>query len=158
MDIMELGAIGELIGGAAVIASLLYVGMQIRQNTSAVRASSAQGFGDSINVLQLQISSGGETARVWQLFLDDPEALTPKDRLVADFIALSAFQAYDTGLLQAKLGSLDDDTRDMIYRRVRGWFEYDYFRDWWTRNHWEFGEPLMTFVEAEFGLDSRTRR
>ena len=30
MDIMELGAIGELVGRAAVIASLIFVGAQIR--------------------------------------------------------------------------------------------------------------------------------
>ncbi len=33
MDIRELGAIGELVGGVAVIASLIYVGFQVRQNT-----------------------------------------------------------------------------------------------------------------------------
>ncbi len=33
MDIMELGAIGELVGGLAVIGSLIYVGIQVRQNT-----------------------------------------------------------------------------------------------------------------------------
>ncbi len=32
MDIMELGAIGELVGGVAVIGSLLYVGLQVRQS------------------------------------------------------------------------------------------------------------------------------
>ncbi len=36
MDIMELGAIGELVGGLAVIGSLIYVGLQVRQtNTQA---------------------------------------------------------------------------------------------------------------------------
>lgn len=33
MDIMELGAIGELAGGVAVIASLIYVGLRIRPRT-----------------------------------------------------------------------------------------------------------------------------
>ena len=33
MDIMELGAIGELVGGVPVIGSLLYVGLQVRENT-----------------------------------------------------------------------------------------------------------------------------
>jgi hypothetical protein len=32
MNIMELGAIGELVGGVAVIGSLLYVGLQVRQS------------------------------------------------------------------------------------------------------------------------------
>ena len=37
MDIMELGAIGELVGGVAVIGSLLFVGVQVRQNTRTLR-------------------------------------------------------------------------------------------------------------------------
>ncbi len=36
MDIMELGAIGELVGGVAVIASLMYLGVQVRQNTRSI--------------------------------------------------------------------------------------------------------------------------
>ncbi len=32
MDIMELGAIGELVGCVAVVASLVYVGLQVRQS------------------------------------------------------------------------------------------------------------------------------
>ena len=33
MDIMELGAIGELVGGVAVIGTLVYMALQVRQNT-----------------------------------------------------------------------------------------------------------------------------
>ena len=32
MDIMELGAIGELVGGVAVVGPLLFVGFQVRQS------------------------------------------------------------------------------------------------------------------------------
>ena len=39
MDIMELGAIGELVGGAAVVASLLFVGFQVRQRSRAAQQS-----------------------------------------------------------------------------------------------------------------------
>jgi len=35
-----LGAIGELVGGAAVIASLIYVGLQVRQNTRELKETS----------------------------------------------------------------------------------------------------------------------
>lgn len=33
MDILKLGAIGKLLGGVAVIATLLYVGLKIRPRT-----------------------------------------------------------------------------------------------------------------------------
>ncbi len=41
MDIMELGAIGELVGGVAVIASLVFVGMQIRHGNEQVQRGNA---------------------------------------------------------------------------------------------------------------------
>ncbi len=46
MDIMELGAIGELVGGAAVVASLIFVGLQIRSNARSIQINS------TLNVLQ----------------------------------------------------------------------------------------------------------
>ena len=39
MSIQELGNLGELAGGVAVVVSLLYVALQIRQNTQTIRAS-----------------------------------------------------------------------------------------------------------------------
>ena len=39
MDIMELGAIGELVGGVAVIATLIYLALQVRENTTALSST-----------------------------------------------------------------------------------------------------------------------
>ncbi len=41
MNIMELGAIGELVGGVAVVGSLLFVGFQVRQVRKATRADAS---------------------------------------------------------------------------------------------------------------------
>jgi hypothetical protein len=40
MNWSALGALGEFIGGIAVVISLVYVGLQIRQNSNSVRAAS----------------------------------------------------------------------------------------------------------------------
>ncbi len=53
MDIMELGAIGELVGGVAVVASPLYVGVQVRHSTAVARAVSHHGIIDSFNEFRL---------------------------------------------------------------------------------------------------------
>ena len=44
MTIQDWGALGELVGGIAIIVSLIYVGLQIRQNTKAIRISAGQGM------------------------------------------------------------------------------------------------------------------
>ena len=43
MTIQDLGSLGELIAAVATIATLVYLAMQIRQNTKQVRASTFQG-------------------------------------------------------------------------------------------------------------------
>ena len=44
MDIVQLGAIGELIGGVAVIGSLIYVALQVRQGNEAARGETVRAF------------------------------------------------------------------------------------------------------------------
>ena len=41
MTIQDLGALGDMIGGVAVVASLIYLAIQIRQNTPGLPRSSA---------------------------------------------------------------------------------------------------------------------
>ena len=52
MTFQDWGALGELIGGVAIIVSLIYVGLQIRQSTRATRAATSQAFsGQYLNVV-----------------------------------------------------------------------------------------------------------
>jgi len=44
VTIQDWGAVGEIIGGIAIIISLIYVGVQIKQNTKAIRVSTSHSF------------------------------------------------------------------------------------------------------------------
>ncbi len=61
---VELGAIGELVGGVAVIATLLYLALQVRQNTLETRVASSQALTDSINQVNLAISVDANRASI----------------------------------------------------------------------------------------------
>ncbi len=64
MNIMELGAIGELVGGVAVVASLLFVGLQVRGSTREQRAASLQeATRETANVVQYLTGPGN--SEVW---------------------------------------------------------------------------------------------
>ena len=75
MDIMELGAIGELVGGVAVIASLVYVGLQVRQNTVTMRAASHHAITELFNTVNLSFGQGVGVSRVMRLGLEGKENL-----------------------------------------------------------------------------------
>ena len=42
MTLQDLGSIGELVGAAATVATLIYLAVQIRANTGAMRSAAAQ--------------------------------------------------------------------------------------------------------------------
>ena len=44
MNIMELGAVSERVGGVAVIASLIYVGLQVKQSNRLSAAETVRSF------------------------------------------------------------------------------------------------------------------
>ena len=47
MSLQDWGAIGELLGGVAIIVSLLYVGLQIKHGNQETRANTLQATLDS---------------------------------------------------------------------------------------------------------------
>ena len=55
-----IGAIGELIGGAAVIATLIYLAIQLRQNTKGIRAQSYYNVVSGKNALYREMASDKE--------------------------------------------------------------------------------------------------
>jgi hypothetical protein len=57
MNIMELGAIGELVGGVAVIGSLIYVGLQVRQSNRLEKAESIRAATRDYVAAMLQIDA-----------------------------------------------------------------------------------------------------
>jgi hypothetical protein len=50
---MELGALGEFIGSIAVVLSLIYLAIQVRQNMRMVRASVRQSISEDVQKLSL---------------------------------------------------------------------------------------------------------
>ena len=48
MTIESLGSVGELIGGVAVVISLVYLAIQVRQNSKTTRAEMFQRFSISL--------------------------------------------------------------------------------------------------------------
>ena len=64
MDIMELGAIGELVGGVAVVGSLLYVGFQVRHNTRAVEVGAHNDLLQLAATIESLVASDAELAEI----------------------------------------------------------------------------------------------
>jgi len=116
MTIFELGALGEFVGAIAVVGTLIYLAVQIRQNTSQIRDNvlslQVNAYQDLINriadVNKLVISDG-EWASITMKAVENPREL--------DSIELSRYMSFlmmltrhaDMAYLQYEKGMLDHE-------------------------------------------------
>jgi hypothetical protein len=110
MNLNDLANIGQVIGAIAVVISLIYVALQIRQNTNAVRSATAQSVHEHFATWYHLLASDGELSQVLIAGLKDYASLSEKDkgRFVCTFMAFlsysqNAFMKWRQGLLAPSL-------------------------------------------------------
>ncbi len=87
-----IGVFAELIGATAVVISLLYVGVQIKQNTASSRAQAINQLNSQYGSLMSQVALNGELATIYRIATEGGE-LNP-DQATRYRAYLSAFFAF----------------------------------------------------------------
>lgn len=93
----------ELIGLLGVVSSLVFVGIEIRQNTSAIKGATHQTIAEQINDLTLTIASDERLAKIVSSMYSGGkkrEDMSPEDRLSLDFLLLTGFRRVENIFLQ----------------------------------------------------------
>lgn len=65
MDLQTLANLGEFLGGVAVIVSLVYVALQVRQNTQSLRTENYGRALDRVASMQSLLSRDTEVSRLF---------------------------------------------------------------------------------------------
>jgi hypothetical protein len=151
LDINTLAAWGEFIGGIAVVASLIYLAVQIRINTKTVRASN---FGDLPTASSEfgNMTADPEIAALYVRGLDDFVGLSAEDKLRFHGILRHLFNSFYRAWYLHQQNLLDDSMRENQARAAATNFVNPGVRQWWEANqHWwpsEFREFVREATAA----------
>ncbi|MCA9739512.1 MAG: hypothetical protein R3E98_08210 [Gemmatimonadota bacterium] len=149
MDLNALGNLGEFIGAIGVIVSLIYVSVQLKQNTKAVRASSYQEIShNSLELLSLIISDP-DMADIWGRGLDHgAEALDPVEHFRWHSMLLATFRHWDNLYYQYRNGMLEKELWKSYRFMIRSYLVRPGFRDWWLQHQDAFSESLQQLMRG----------
>ena len=75
-----IGAAAELAGALGVIGSLVYLAVQIRQNSDLVRITLHENYVSGIRGIFEQLQTHPELYRVWRLATNSPDEMSDEDR------------------------------------------------------------------------------
>ena len=111
MTIENISNIAQALAAVATVVSLLFVGVQIRQNTRATRAAAHHNVSNSLNELNLMFAAKADITKIWIVGMNDRKALSLEEKWQFDSVMRAYMHVCETMFVQAELGSGDDSIR-----------------------------------------------
>ncbi len=149
MGLDQIANIAEISAAVLVVASLIYVGYQVKESRMAVRAATAQARTDlGIQLISSRYTS--DIAEVLVMSLDSPESLTKVDKFKLKSF-FSAHVRFSHNLYyQHKQKLLDDYFLFGVARTTAYWIRnYPWAVDEWADVQKYMPSDFVTFINTE---------
>ena len=143
-----LGNYGEFVGAIAVVITLAYLAVQIRQNTGVTRAASHHAIVEALNRGNLAQAEDAELAQIWVSGSENRGGLSEAERQRFDMLLLSYFHVFDSLWYSAKIGTAE---RDLLLSEEKGFVHLMNSAgvyEWWQANPYAFSDEFRCYMEA----------
>ncbi|MDH3469619.1 MAG: hypothetical protein OES26_27665 [Gammaproteobacteria bacterium] len=147
MNWEAIGAIGEILGAAGVIATLAYLAVQIRQNTKTARAATRQELAGQMQMLASDLVTDEGIASILQDHLEGKE-LTSTELLRLGARAFRDLRFFDNALFQYSQGLLTDDEWRALRENLKAVLRVEAYRDYWSREHSLYSRAFQSEVAS----------
>lgn len=147
MNWEAIGAVSELTGALAVVVTLIYLAIQVRQHTSAVRSASYQSMTDALNQINMAIASDAHLLRVISSKPGSVSELSPEDYYRFSYVLLSLFRVRETAYYQRKAGTAASQSWDREDVTLRKNLESSGVREWWRTTGYGFAPEFKRYVD-----------
>ena len=145
MNWNAISAIADAIGAVAVVVTLAYLAVQIRQNTRAIRGSTL----DSITAHQQnELRWSSDVGHAFRKSLDNPNLLNEEETWLMSEWMTAALIARHNEFCQYTQGLLGEDGWKTSENIIRYVLSSEWAQRWWKiygRNH--FSEPFVCRVD-----------
>ena len=158
VDWTFVGAIGELLGAAAVVVSLVYLSRQVHQNTTAVRSANA-------------VTVQGNFQRLARMFYTDPtvgdvvlramagrQDLAPAEHFAAYAYFFDFLKTAELAYYQFRNGDLDPELWQASFHFYHAYFTTPGFRAYWEERRAAFIPAFQDAMDEWLALESSIKR
>jgi len=147
MTLVEIYEVSQILGSAAVVASFVFLGVQIRHNTKATQAASHQAVSEALNRINLLWARNGEVTRLWLSGMPDRRTLTPEERWRFDATLRAYLHVCETMYTQANLGAGDIGIVTAEENGIKFVFSSVSVGEWWAENPFGFSTEFRDYIE-----------
>lgn len=128
MTIIELGALGELLGSIAVLATLVYLSVQVRQNTRSMdegkRLALAQTYQMRSDALQMMLVHAADSEHIGPIITKLTSAGYPED-----LTSLGQLTTVERGRFRQWQIAQQTHWDNMFFQYQQGYIDAEYYED-----------------------------
>ena len=146
MNLETLSAIAQIVAAIGVIASLFYLGAQIKQNTRSQRAVVVDALTRGIaEILSVQTP---EVLRSLMRVVENFEEATEEDRLRALPQVFALFKLFENAWFQQRQGTLDREQWQGWDAYIRTYYHRPGVKSWWSKRRATFAAGFRNYLES----------
>jgi hypothetical protein len=147
MNLSELANVGEFLGGIGVVVGLIFVGVQLRQNTRAVQRSSAREAGNAL-VASLQIyADSAELSEIIIRAFESLESISPVERYRFDGWMYCWMHSHEQEHLASRESAYLDELLAPKQRAIAGYLLSQGGSQWWNERKTWFTDYFQRVVD-----------
>jgi hypothetical protein len=148
MTTANISNIAQALAAVATVLSLLFVGVQIRHNTRALKATSHHAITDSFNALNALLAADQNTARIWRRGIAGLDSLNEDEAISFSYFALANMRIFETLYYQYKTGTMEEQLYQAELNTLKWAFAHPGLQAWWNANPISFSTEYRAFVDS----------
>lgn len=142
-----IGAIGEVVGAIAVVVSLIYLAVQIKDNSKLLKMASDDSLMSRYAASLSLVAQTPENAYVFNRGMKDPESLTEDQLAHFGYMIGLIMTQIDYTYRQHQDGRISNEQWARIAIIVENYFSTTGVRQWWEK----IGRRVIVGSTSEFG-------
>ena len=148
MDLQTLANLGEVVGAAVVVLSLIYLAVQVRQNTQAQRTENYSRAQDRLAAIQSMLGKDSEISLIVSKGALDTSKLTPQERMRFTWSMYEVFGAFEFMFHASRTGAIPEEVWNRWSSAVAWWLTFPGIQAWWQARPIPFTESFTGFMES----------
>ncbi len=149
MSIQDIAAFAEILAAIGVLVSLIFVGLQVRQNTQAQRVLAVQSLAAAITAINVPGMESPALGTALAKTTRDWHGASREERMIAHFFLFSLFKLLETAWYQQRANTLDQT-------QWAGWetllLAYYHFpgvqKEWWPQRRNSYSPEFQAYLAA----------
>ena len=142
-----IGAVGEILGAIAVFASLIYLAVQIRQNTQTTRSAARQAISESVMALPMNFIQTDEFVKAFNAKVHG-EQLDRDQALKLEAFSYLTLRSWENIHYQYRSGMLDDEEWRSFRYNLKSLLQMPMHQEYWAREGAIFTDAFRNEIET----------